>query len=169
MLFIQSRTYETSGTSKDFSSSKSSAIPISAKAANLEYCSTSMHTLPSSMKKKSLPKRSITFANLPMNLKKHSDCIAYPCYDKAMVTKQLIQPLQETLAYPSRVTSYETPARFQLPPTLLTVPECWRNLDTSASFSKRQIARSVNGNRVEVGFRSMSNMYYLFTLDISMK
>jgi len=128
-----------------------------------------MHTLPSPMKKKSLPKRSITFANLPMNLKKHSDRIAYPCYDKPMVTKQLIQPLQETLAYPSRVTSYETPARFQLPPTLLTAPECWRNLDTSASFSKRQIARSVDGNRVEVGFRSMSNMYYLFILDISMK
>jgi len=121
------------------------------------------------VKKKSLPKRSITFANLPMNLKKHSDCIAYSCHDKPMVTKQLIQPLQETLAYPSQVTSYETPARFQLPPTPLTVPECWRNLDTSASFSKRQIARSVDGNRVEVGFRSMSNMYYLFTLDISIK
>ncbi|XP_011331512.2 protein lap4 isoform X3 [Ooceraea biroi] len=141
-----SRTNETSGTSKDFSLSKSSTIPTPARAAHIERCSTSMHTLPSP-KKKSLPKRSITFADLPTNLKKRSD---YPYRDEPTVTEeQPIQPLQETFTYPSRVTSYETPvpARFPLPPTPLTAPECWG--DTSASFNKRQIARSVDGNRVE--------------------
>jgi len=66
--------------------------------------------------------------------------------------------LQETSTSLPQVISYQTPARFQLPPTPLTAPECWENLDTSASFSKRQIARSVDGNfQVEVGFKSMSN------------
>lgn len=157
MLFTQSRTNETSGTSKDFSSSKST-IPDFPKAANFER-STSMQTLPSRTKKKSLPKRSITFADLPPSLKQSSDSIIYPSHVKPTLSKieQSIRPLQETSTSLPQVISYQTPARFQLPPTPLTAPEYWENLD-SASFSKQQIARSVDGNfQVEVGFKSMSN------------
>ncbi|XP_071569388.1 protein lap4 isoform X4 [Temnothorax nylanderi] len=142
-----SRTNETSGTSKDFSSSKSSTIPDLPKAANFER-STSMQTLPSRTKKKSLPKRSITFADLPPSLKKSSDSINYPSHVKPTLSKieQSIRPLQETSISLPQVISHQTPARFQLPPTPLTAPEYWENLDISASFSKRQIARSVDGN-----------------------
>ncbi|XP_077266407.1 scribble planar cell polarity protein isoform X1 [Temnothorax americanus] len=142
-----SRTNETSGTSKDFSSSKSSTIPDLPKAANFER-STSMQTLPSRTKKKSLPKRSITFADLPPSLKKSSDSINYLSHVKPTLSKleQSIRPLQETSTSLPQVISYQTPARFQLPPTPLTAPEYWENLDISASFSKRQIARSVDGN-----------------------
>ncbi|KYN00224.1 Protein lap4 [Cyphomyrmex costatus] len=146
-----SRTNETSGTSKDFSSSKSSTIPDLPKAANFERC-TSMQTLSSRTKKKSLPKRSITFADLPPSLKKSSDSIVYSSHIKPTLSKleQSNRPLQEASTSFPQVISYQTPARFQLPPTPLTAPECWENLDTSASFSKRQIARSVDGNvRVE--------------------
>lgn len=156
MLFTQSRTNETSGSSKDFSSSKSSTIPDLPKATNFER-STSVQTLPFRTKKKSLPKRSITFADLPPSLKKSSDSIIYPSHVKPTLSK-IEQPLQETSTSPSQVISYQTPARFQLPPTPLTAPDYWENLDNSASFSKRQIARSVDGNfQVEVGFKSMFN------------
>ncbi|XP_011691989.1 PREDICTED: protein lap4 isoform X2 [Wasmannia auropunctata] len=142
-----SRTNEPSGTPKDFSSSKSSTIPDLPKAANFER-STSMQTLPFRTKKKSMPKRSITFADLPPSLKKSSDSIVYSSHVKPTLSRieQSIQPLQETFTSHPQVISYQTPARFQLPPTPLTAPECWENLDTSASFSKRQIARSVDGN-----------------------
>ncbi|XP_018310620.1 protein lap4 isoform X5 [Mycetomoellerius zeteki] len=142
-----SRTNETSGTSKDFSSSKSSTILDLPKATNFER-STSMQTLPSRMKTKSLPKRSITFADLPPSLKKSSDSIVYSSHVKPTLSKieQSNRPLQEASTSLPQVISYQTPARFQLPPTPLTAPECWENLDTSASFSKRQIARSVHGN-----------------------
>ncbi|XP_018339943.1 PREDICTED: protein lap4 isoform X4 [Trachymyrmex septentrionalis] len=142
-----SRTNETSGTSKDFSSSKSSTIPDLPKATNFER-STSMQTLPSRTKTKSLPKRSITFADLPPSLKKSSDSIVYSSQVKPTLSKieQSNRPLQEASTSLQQVISYQTPARFQLPPTPLTAPECWDNLDTSASFSKRQIARSVDGN-----------------------
>ncbi|XP_018372032.1 PREDICTED: protein lap4 isoform X4 [Trachymyrmex cornetzi] len=142
-----SRTNETSGTSKDFSSSKSSTIPDLPKAANFER-STSMQTLPSRTKTKSLPKRSITFADLPPSLKKSSDSIVYSSHVKPTLSKieQSNRPLQEASTSLPQVISYQTPARFQLPPTPLTAPEYWENLDTSASFSKRQIARSVDGN-----------------------
>lgn len=119
-----------------------------------------MQTLPCRTKKKSLPKRSITFADLPPSLKKSSDSIVYPYHVKPTLSKteQSIRPLQETSTSLPQVVSHQTPARFQLPPTPLTTPECWENLDTSASFSNRQIARSVDGNfQVEVGFKSMSN------------
>ncbi|KAL0110449.1 hypothetical protein PUN28_013810 [Cardiocondyla obscurior] len=140
-----SRTNETSGTSKDFSSSKSSTIPDLPQAANFER-STSMHTLPLRTKKKSLPKRSITFADLPPSLKKSSDSINYPSHVKPLSkTEQSIQPLQETSTSLPQI-SHKTHARFQLPPTPLTAPEYWENLDTPASFSKQQIARSVDGN-----------------------
>ncbi|KAG5308882.1 SCRIB protein, partial [Pseudoatta argentina] len=141
-----SRTNETSGTSKDFSSSKSSIIPDLPKAANFER-STSMQTLPSRTKIKSLPKRSITFADLPPSLKKSSDSIVYSSHVKPTLSKieQSNRPLQEASTSLPQVISYQTLARFQLPPTPLTAPECWEN-DTSASFSKRQIARSVDGN-----------------------
>lgn len=162
VLFTQSRTNQTAGTSKDFSSSKSSTLPTPAKAASFER-STSMQTLPSPTKKKSLSKRSITFADLPPSLKESSNCNAYPSRVKSAspTTGPQIRPLQDTFATsPPRVTSHEKPAhaRFRLPPTPLTAPECSGDLDTSASFSKRQIARSVDGKfQVEVGFRSMSN------------
>ncbi|XP_018050044.1 PREDICTED: protein lap4 isoform X3 [Atta colombica] len=145
-----SRTNETSGTSKDFSSSKSSTIPDLPKAANFER-STSMQTLPSRTKTKSLPKRSITFADLPPSLKKSSDSIVYSSHVKPTLSKieQSNRPLQEASTSLPQVISYQTPARFQLPPTPLTAPECWENLDTSASFSKRQIARSVGNVQVE--------------------
>ncbi|XP_032691481.1 protein lap4 isoform X3 [Odontomachus brunneus] len=144
-----SRTNKTAGTSKDFSSSKSSTLPTPAKAASFER-STSMQTLPSPTKKKSLSKRSITFADLPPSLKESSNCIAYPSrVESASPTiERQIQSLQDTfITSPPRVASYEKPAhaRFRLPPTPLTAPECSGNLDTSASFSKRQIARSVDG------------------------
>lgn len=162
VLFTQSRTNETAGTSKDFSSSKSSTLPTPAKAANFER-STSMQTLPSPTKKKSLSKRSITFADLPPSLKESSNCNAYPSHIKSAspTIGRQIRPLQDTFCIsPPRVTSHEKPthARFRLPPTPLTAPECSGNLDTSASFSKRQIARSVDGKfQVEVGFKSASN------------
>lgn len=159
MLFTQSRTNETSGPSKDFSSSKSSTIPYRSKAANFER-STSIQTLPSRVKKKSLPKRSITFADLPPSLKKSSDSIISPSHVKSTLSKteQSTRSLQEISTSLPQVISYQTPARFHLPPTPLTAPEYWENLDTSASFSERQIARSVDGNfQVEVGLKSMSN------------
>ncbi|CAL1673692.1 unnamed protein product [Lasius platythorax] len=147
-----SRTNETSGTSRNFSSSKSATLP---KAASFER-STSMHTLPSPTKKKSLSKRSITFADLPPISKKSSDRgKSHPSHVKptlsATVEQPIPPPLQDTSAFPPEtVVSYETPhvqhARFRLPPTPLTAPECWKDLDTSASLSKRQIARSVDGN-----------------------
>ncbi|XP_012226059.2 protein lap4 isoform X3 [Linepithema humile] len=140
-----SRSNETSGTSKDFSSSKS---PTISKSANFER-PTCIKTLPSSAKKKSLPKRSITFSDLPPTLRKSSDSIAYPYKVKSTIIEQPIQSLQETFATLPRTIPYQKPvhARFQLPPTPLTASECWeRNLDTSASLSKRQIARSVDGN-----------------------
>lgn len=155
MLFTQSRPNETSGTSKDFSSSKSSTIPKS-KVANFER-PTCIKTLPSSMKKKSLPKRSITFSDLPPTLRKSSDCIVQsPCKVKSTIIEQPIQSLQKTPAntLPPNFTQKPVHTRFQLPPTPLTASECWGNLDTSASLSKRQIARSVDGNfQVEVGFQ----------------
>lgn len=159
MLFIQSRTNETTGTSKDLSSSKSSAIPDLSKTTNFDR-STSMHTLPSPTKKKSLPKRSITFADLPPSLKKSADCIAYLSRDKLSATPATEQPIrssQETLDSHPRVTSSQMHARFQLPPTPLTNPERWENLDTSTPLRKQQIARSVGGNVGEVGFRSICN------------
>ncbi|KAL6262507.1 hypothetical protein P5V15_005306, partial [Pogonomyrmex californicus] len=139
-----SRTNEKPGTSKDFSSSKSSTISDLPKTANFER-STSMQTLPSRTKKKSLPKRSITFADLPPTLKKSSDSIVYPSHVKPMlsITKQPIR--QEISTSLPGIISCQTPARFQLPPTPLTAPECWGNLDTSASITKQQIARSVDG------------------------
>ncbi|XP_014469520.1 PREDICTED: protein lap4 isoform X2 [Dinoponera quadriceps] len=139
-----SRTNETAGTSKGFSSSKSSTLPTPAKTASFER-STSMQTLPSPTKKKSLSKRSITFADLPPSLKEISNYNAYPSHIES--ASSTIRPLQDTLiTIPSpRVTSYEKSARFRLPPTPLTDPECSGNLDSSASFSKRQIARSVDG------------------------
>ncbi|XP_039314899.1 protein lap4 isoform X3 [Solenopsis invicta] len=140
-----SRANETSRTSKDLSSSKSSTIPQIPKAANFER-STSMQTLPSRMKKESLPKRSITFADLPPFLKKSSNCDVYPSDVKPTLSKikQSIRPLQEmSTSFPQIIS--QTRARFQLSPTPLTDPECCKNLD-SASFSKRQIARSVDGN-----------------------
>jgi len=124
--------------------------------------STSVQTLPFRTKKKSLPKRSITFADLPPSLKKSSDSIIYSSHVKpTSKIEQSIQPLQETSTCLPQVISYQTPARFQLPPTPLTAPDYWENLDTSASFSKRQIARSVDGNfqvKVKVGFKSMFNI-----------
>ncbi|XP_020284620.1 protein lap4 isoform X3 [Pseudomyrmex gracilis] len=143
-----SRTNETTGTSKDLSSSKSSAIPDLSKTTNFDR-STSMHTLPSPTKKKSLPKRSITFADLPPSLKKSADCIAYLSRDKLSATPATEQPIrssQETLDSHPRVTSSQMHARFQLPPTPLTNPERWENLDTSTPLRKQQIARSVGGN-----------------------
>ncbi|XP_070155548.1 protein lap4 isoform X5 [Polyergus mexicanus] len=145
-----SRTNETSGTSTDFSSSKSATLP---KAASFER-STSMHILPSSTKKKSLSKRSITFADLPPISKKNSNRgTSHPPHVKPTLSATIEQPIRHPLqeAYPSQtVVSYETPyvqhARFRLPPTPLTAPECWGDLDTSASLSKRQIARSVDEN-----------------------
>lgn len=101
------------------------------------------------MRKKSLPKRNITFADLPPSLKKKtSDYITSPSNIKST-----------TFINEQNNTSYQAPkhARFQLPPTPLTSPNCIENLDSSTSFNKRQIARSVDGNfRVEVGFKSMS-------------
>ncbi|KAL6446024.1 hypothetical protein ACFW04_001000 [Cataglyphis niger] len=143
------RTNETSGTSTDFSSSKSATLP---KASSFER-SISMHTLPSPTKKKSLSKRSITFADLPPISKKNSNRgTSHPSHVKPMLSATIEQPIrQEASAHlPQTVVSYETPyvqhARFRLPPTPLTAPECWGDLDTSASLSKRQIARSVDGN-----------------------
>lgn len=149
--------------STDSSSSKSATLP---KAASFER-STSMHTLPSPSKKKSLSKRSITFADLPPVSKKSSDrgdashlksSHIKPTLSSTNVVEQPVRhPTSQGTLPPRTVTSYETPyvqhARFRLPPTPLTDPECWGDLDTSASLSKRQIARSVDGNfLVEVGF-----------------
>lgn len=120
-----------------------------------------MQTLPSPTKKKSLSKRSITFADLPPSLKENSNTYPSHVESTSPTIERQIQPLQDTFTTsPPRVTSYEKPAhaRFRLPPTPLTAPECSGNLDTSASFSKQQIARSVDGKvQVEVGLRSMSN------------
>ncbi|XP_072759333.1 protein lap4 isoform X3 [Anoplolepis gracilipes] len=150
-----SRANETSGTSKDLPSSKSATLPK--QAANFER-STSMHTLPSPTKKKSLSKRSITFADLPPISKKSSNKSHHPSsHVKPTLSATIEQPptirrpLQEAFTLPPQtVVSYEAPhvqhARFRLPPTPLTAPECWGDLDTSASLSKRQIARSVDGN-----------------------
>ncbi|XP_050449399.1 protein lap4 isoform X3 [Cataglyphis hispanica] len=144
-----SRTNETSGTSTDFSSSKSATLP---KASSFER-STSMHTLPSPTKKKSLSKRSITFADLPPISKKNTNRgTTHPSHVKPMLSATIEQPIRQEASthLPQTVVSYETPyvqhARFRLPPTPLTAPECWGDLDTSASLSKRQIARSVDGN-----------------------
>ncbi|GAB1860132.1 Protein lap4 [Camponotus japonicus] len=142
-----SRTNEISGTSTD-SSSKSATLP---KAASFER-STSMHTLPSPTKKKSLSKRSITFADLPPISKKSSDLKSSHVKPTLSATNIVEQPVRHPMSTlpPRTITSYETPhvqhARFRLPPTPLTAPECWGDLDTSASLSKRQIARSVDGN-----------------------
>ncbi|XP_019697619.1 protein lap4 isoform X3 [Harpegnathos saltator] len=143
-----SRTNQTAGTSRDFSSSKSSTLPTPAKAASFER-STSMQTLPSPTKKKSLSKRSITFADLPPTLKESSNN-AYPSHVESAspTNERQIRPLQDTLTSPpSQIMFCEKPAhaRFRLPPTPLTAPECSGNIDTKASFSKRQIARSVDG------------------------
>ncbi|EFN83010.1 Protein LAP4 [Harpegnathos saltator] len=108
-----------------------------------------MQTLPSPTKKKSLSKRSITFADLPPTLKESSNN-AYPSHVESAspTNERQIRPLQDTLTSPpSQIMFCEKPAhaRFRLPPTPLTAPECSGNIDTKASFSKRQIARSVDG------------------------
>lgn len=162
LLFAQSKTTnETSRTSRDFSSSRSSTLPAPAKAANLAR-STSAQTLPSPTKKRSLPRRGITFADLPPSLKASSlDCDEPPTAPSTTHEQRQTQPLQDTSTPLLASSQIPAHARFQLPPTPLTAPECGEDVDASAFFSERQIARSVDGqSRVEVGLRGMSNYFH---------
>nr|XP_012142079.1 PREDICTED: protein lap4 isoform X4 [Megachile rotundata] len=112
---------------------------------------TTVQTLPSPRKKSSAPKRSITFADLPPISKEEST--NYPYSPK--IKEERPSSLHDKFTSDPHIFSYkkvyQSPtqtvhSRFKLPPTPLTSPKSIEDLGTSASFSKRQNARSVDGN-----------------------
>ncbi|KZC08986.1 Protein lap4, partial [Dufourea novaeangliae] len=138
---------ERAGTPTDYSSTKS-PVSVLKPTTKLDRTSTA-RTLPSPKKKSSIPKRSITFADLPPVSKRSVD------HSSPTVIKEK-QPflLHDKFTSEPQIVSYkqvyhsptETHARFKLPPTPLTAPESLRHFGTLTSFSKRQNARSVDGN-----------------------
>ncbi|XP_076173598.1 scribble planar cell polarity protein isoform X3 [Ptiloglossa arizonensis] len=141
---------ERTGTSVDYYSSIKPLVSTLAPPTNFDQTTTAQ-TLPSPKKKNSIPKRSITFADLPhickeesidhtsQNIIKREQPLSL--YDKFTSDPQIISYKK---VYHSPLQSSH--CRFKLPPTPLTAPESMGHLDTSASFSKRQNARSVDGN-----------------------
>ncbi|XP_076765969.1 scribble planar cell polarity protein isoform X2 [Xylocopa sonorina] len=141
---------ESAGTSVDNPSPKS-PVSILIPPANFNR-TTAVQSLPSPRKKSSLPKRSITFADLPPISKEE----AFDYTTSSSLMKEHPSSLHDNkFIFDPQVTSYKTvyqnPAqtihsRFKLPPTPLTAPKSTADYGTSASFDKRQNARSVDGN-----------------------
>lgn len=159
MLFTQSLRKERAVTPVDNTSPQS---PVSAltPSKNINR-NTTAQTLPSPKKKSSAPKRSITFANLPPVYKEESINYTY----SPKMKEERPSSLHDKFTSDPQIGSYKkvyhsptqtTHSRFKLPPTPLTAPMPIEDHGTSASFSKRQNARSVDGNiQVEVGLKSM--------------
>ncbi|CAK9795349.1 Protein scribble homolog [Anthophora quadrimaculata] len=136
------------GTPVDDPSPKS---PVSTLTPSMNFNrTTAIQSLPSPKKKNSVPKRSITFADLPpiskeapINYTSSPTMKEQPSspYDRYTSDPQIHSYKK---AYQSPIPS--TQSRFKLPPTPLTAPPTMGEYGTSASFNKRQNARSVDGN-----------------------
>ncbi|XP_054003546.1 protein lap4 isoform X2 [Hylaeus anthracinus] len=141
---------ERSGTSMDnYSSTKS---PVSTLTPSTNFNRTAIaQTLPSPKKKHSIPKRSITFANLPPISKEESIDYISPT---AIKGERSLSPHDKCTSDPQIISYkkvYHSPTQtahchFKLPPTPLTSPTSPGHFGTSASFNKRQTARSVDGH-----------------------
>ncbi|XP_029045611.2 protein lap4 isoform X3 [Osmia bicornis bicornis] len=110
---------------------------------------TTAQTLPSPKKKSSAPKRSITFADLPPVSREESINYTYSPKMKEERPSSLHDKFTSDPQIGSYKKVYHSPTqttRFKLPPTPLTAPMSIEDHGTSASFSKRQNARSVDGN-----------------------
>ncbi|XP_076629824.1 scribble planar cell polarity protein isoform X2 [Colletes latitarsis] len=141
---------ERTGTSVDYYSSTKSPVSTLTSPTNFSRTTTAQ-TLPSPKKKNSLPKRSITFADLPPISKEKSINHA----SSTITRGEQLLPLHDKYTSDPQIISYKkvyhsptqtTHSHFKLPPTPLTASESTGHLGTSASFNKRQNARSVDGN-----------------------
>ena len=108
-------------------------------------------------------KRGITFATLPPPYKSVSTGDISGLSKSNKLTSILKEPIgyKVSPALTSGPTITTTQSRFKLPPTPLTSPNYFNEeKDSSIFFSKRQIARSVDGNiqMVEVGL--LTSMFY---------
>ncbi|CAL7934178.1 unnamed protein product [Xylocopa violacea] len=141
---------ERAGTSVDNPSPKS-PVSILTPSANFNR-TTAVQSLPSPKKKSSLPKRSITFADLPPISKEEVfDYITSSSLMKEHPSSLHDNKFTSDPQIASYKTVYQNPiqtthSRFKLPPTPLTAPKSTADYGTSASFDKRQNARSVDGN-----------------------
>ncbi|XP_015597928.1 protein lap4 isoform X3 [Cephus cinctus] len=135
---------------------------VSAKSTNLSE-PIEVKTLPSPKKNIiNTPKRNITFATLPSTTKLRSpkttsiDVFQFAPKQRpeslhTEINSNLTQTVNHNSTNLDKRQSYHDPSihsnsRFRLPPTPLTSPDYTGELGSKASFSKRQIARSVDGN-----------------------
>ncbi|XP_076239702.1 scribble planar cell polarity protein isoform X3 [Calliopsis andreniformis] len=137
------------GTSVDYPSINSST-PIHTPSTNIDN-TINAQTFLSLTKSSPTPKRSITFIDSPsVSKEKLANKIS-----SASVKEEQPLLLHETFISKPQIVSYKkicesptesTHSHFKLPPTPLTDPESVGQFGTSASFSKQQNARSVEGN-----------------------